>query len=679
MEEFRLYVSGILLGKFWQEDGRLLHSPLGLEKPEYAPAAPLNEASDSAYRVHARFSPLAVLSRLEKTAAALADSPAEIEIAGARYTQGSPGHYQQRGAHWPVDIWLEEGKIIAFLCPSRDSMAILVRAGYESATPLARWGGLLSAPLQGVKGPFACRVPMRDGTKLAGLCWLPDAPGPFPTILVRTPYNKEKGAESYWRFVRRGYAVLVQDVRGKGESEGEWLPHYYEVEDGSDTLDWIAAQPWSNGRVGSYGGSYLGYVQWCTAASGNPHLKAMVSMVTAGSSFVDIVRRGGAWCSGSMAWNFSVSGKDYDPSLMERDDWAEVLDVRPLDQLDTKALGHPIPFWHKMLDHPDEDEFWKMGDWKSRYAGPPVPVLIQSGWFDDNGMGTTEALDLTAGWPCRRVILGPWHHAGNSTYDLHALSFGENAIRWDLDLLYLNWLDHYLAQTAPLLDGPAVEYYSTGAGRWKQAASWPPAGCRPRQLYLDGDRLTGQLPEKAGRREYRYDPSQPASQLIDMEENELAVPGDYSRQELRGDYLVFSTPALTAPLTITGDCTVTLWVESTAPDTDFVVRICDAGPEGSSIRLADGVLRARYREGFDHPVWLQPGQPARLTIRTSKLSHTFLPGHRLRLTVTSSAKNLIFPHPNTRAAEQGEGWQTACNTVHTGGAFASCLLLPVEE
>lgn len=149
MEEFRLYVSGILLGKFWQEEGRLLHSPLRLEKPEYAPAVPLDQAADSAYRVHARFSPLAVLSRLEETAAALAGSPAEIEIAGARYTQGSPGHYQQRGAHWPVDIWLEEGKIIAFLCPSRDSMAILVRAGYESATPLARWGGLLTAPCRG--------------------------------------------------------------------------------------------------------------------------------------------------------------------------------------------------------------------------------------------------------------------------------------------------------------------------------------------------------------------------------------------------------------------------------------------------------------------------------------------------------------------------------------------------
>src|SRR5699024_5806165 len=132
------------------------------------------------------------------------------------------------------------------------------------------------------------------------------------------------------------------------------------------------------------------------------------------------------------------------PEKMQRDDWDQVLDIRPLHDLDRQALGRPIPFWQEMLRHPDEDMFWQAGDWKRRFLGPPVPVLIQSGWFDDNGMGTTEALDLSAGWPHRKVVLGPWQHSGNSTYHLHAMDFPEQALRYDVDLLHLRWLDRFV-------------------------------------------------------------------------------------------------------------------------------------------------------------------------------------------------------------------------------------------
>ena len=154
-------------------------------------------------------------------------------------------------------------------------------------------------------------------------------PERIPAVLIRTPYGKSAGASSYFRFVQRGYAVVIQDVRGREDSEGEWLPMYYEVEDGDDTLTWIGAQTWSDGNVGMTGGSYLGYVQWAAAASGNPHLKAMLSNVCAGSPFIDVPRRGGCFNSGMLAWAFMVSGQRANPLLMAREDWDEVLNIRP--------------------------------------------------------------------------------------------------------------------------------------------------------------------------------------------------------------------------------------------------------------------------------------------------------------------------------------------------------------
>lgn len=161
-------------------------------------------------------------------------------------------------------------------------------------------------------------VAMRDNIRLATDIYLPEGAGRVPTVLVRTPYGKTIGTAAYYRFVQRGYAVVIQDVRGREDSEGEWLPMYYEVEDGDDTLNWIAGQPWSDGGVSMTGGSYLGYVQWAAAASGNPHLKAMLSNVCAGSPFVDVPRRGGCFNSGMLAWYSSSPD-----SMPTRSSWRE--------------------------------------------------------------------------------------------------------------------------------------------------------------------------------------------------------------------------------------------------------------------------------------------------------------------------------------------------------------------
>lgn len=366
------------------------------------------------------------------------------------------------------------------------------------------------------------------------------------------------------------------------------MPEYYEIEDGDDTLNWIAAQDFSDGQVSMTGGSYLGYVQWAAAASGNPHLKAMLSSVCAGSAFVDIPRRGGCFNSGMLAWAFAMSEQKMRPDLMAQENWDEILDIRPLEDIPRKALGHEVPFITKWLSHMDMDDFWKHGNWFERYQGKPVPALIMSGWFDDNGMGTTEALDLVKTWPkgTWKAVLGPWKHSGNADYDLHGVSLGEDALRYDMDILCMMWLEHFLKGVENGIENTStVEYYTVGENQWKQAATWPVENVTRTMYYLDG--------------------------------------------------------------------------------------------EGNN--LADGVISAKYRNGFEIPEYMEPGKIYEINIRTTKISNTFLPGHRMRVTITSSAKNFIFPNSNTENGFNSEKRQKAHITVHRGGKYTSGILIPVEN
>ena len=494
----------------------------------------------------------------------------------------------------------------------------------------------------------------------------------------------------------------MQDTRGREDSTGEWRPEYYEIEDGDDTLNWIAAQPFSDGQVSMTGGSYLGYVQWAAAASGNPHLKAMLSNVCAGSAFIDIPRRGGCFNSGMLAWAFMMTEKRLRADLVAQDNWDEILDIRPLNQIPKQALGHEVPFLEKWLEHTDMDDFWERGNWSKRYKGGQVPALIMSGWFDDNGMGTTEALDLVKSWEkgTWKAVLGPWKHSGNAQYDLHALRLGDNALRYDMDILCMKWLEHFLKGVENGIEKTAaVEYYTIGENQWKTAESWPVETSERKMFYLDGGdmslgqessaRGTGEscghgvlsdtLPKTSGAEDYVYDPDHPSVHIIDMSENELEVPEDYTDEEKRADMLSFSTPVLTEPLTVTGDMQAELYVSCDCPDTDFVVRVTDVDENGHSVKLADGVIGAKYRNGFEHPEYMEPGEIYKITIRTTKLSNTFLPGHRMRVTITSSAKNFIFPNSNTKDGFNSKTRQKAHITIYRGGEHASGIWMPIEK
>ena len=685
MSEWSYYISGILYGIFEEIDNRIFYRWLDPLSSRFSDRSELDEEKNKALLAWVNFDVRQALCRVAEYERAFAGQPSNVTTEfGDLYSLREPGLYAQRNKVYPTDLMFKEGRLIAFVRPARESCAALVRGGFENDTMLSRWQGYpAKETLYSVRFAGTFRVLTRDNINLATDVYLPEGVDEkLPAILVRTCYNKSDKKHMYYRYVQRGYAVVIQDVRGRDESEGEFIPMYYEADDGDDTLDWIASRNWSNGKVGTIGGSYLGYVQWAMAASGNPHLAAMVSIVTAGSAFVDFPRRGGTFDSGMLPWVFSMSEKTLNLKLMARDDWDELLNTRPLEDIAPKVLGREIPFIDEWLVHTDNDEFWQKLDWFQRSSGRQIPALIMSGWFDDNGMGTTQALELTRNYPAgtRKAILGAWNHNSNTRYDIHGIPMGEQALRYDLDLIFLQWFDFHLRGMENGIDKtPSVEYFTLTENRWKTSASWPPSVCQPYSLYLGQGGALLEGPMEDGGDSYLYDPLDPAIHVVDMKENELELPEDYREEEKRADVLCYTTPPLKTGITITGDINVELFVSSDAVDTDFIVRLTEVDENGRSVKYADGMLGAKYRESFETPSYMEKGKVYKLAIRTTKISKLFKAGSRIRLTVTSSAKNFAFPNSNTAEGYNSAKTVVARNTVHYGEKFPSRIILPVEK
>lgn len=683
MERWGFYLSGILYGVCEVEGDQVFHRPLDVSTGTLGEKQELTK-ENTLYQKLGEMDVRDILLHMEEYDAAVSEGKEEFTTSfGARYTKKDNVGYVQRDIKFAKDLIVEDGKVIAVVTSARDYCSLFVKLGFEDRTILKEWETINQESIYCVSDCVEYMVPMRDGVRLATDVYLPKKEGKVPTILVRTPYGKRENKMNYYRFVQRGYAVVLQDVRGREDSEGEWLPNYHEVEDGDDTLNWIAKQSWSDGSVGMTGGSYLGYVQWAAAASGNPHLKAMLSSVCAGSAFVDLPRRGGCFSSGMLAWAFMISGQRSNPALMDRDDWEEVLDIRPLEDLAPKALGYDVPFLNTWFSHMDYDEMWKMSNWSERTTETKVPALIMSGWFDDNGMGTTEALDLYRDFKEKKVILGPWKHSGNAQYDIHGFELGNNALRYDMDLVCFSWIDHYLKGVDNGIEKtPVVEYYTMGSNEWRTAENWPVPNTKELVLYLDHAEGEGRLsfyaPEKEEKDSYVYDPKNPSTHIIDMSENELEVPEDYTEEEKREDVLCYSTETLTEDLTITGDAKAVIYISSDCEDTDLVVRVTDVDENGRSMKLSDGVISVKYRNQFEKPEYMEPGNVYEVGIRTTKLSHTFKKGHKLRVTITSSAKNFIFPNRNTREGFNSVEIKIANNSIHRGCDHASKVVFRQE-
>ncbi len=603
--------------------------------------------------------------------------------------------WAQREVKFPLDIIVLGSRVIGFIYTKRDGCIIMVKPGYEELTPLREWQDLLLPDgCHGINHIGKHMVKMRDGVSLATEVWLPTGlpeDAKVPAILVRTPYGRFRYGEVEMRFVQRGYALVTQDTRGREDSQGKWIPMAYEMGDGDDTLNWVAAQPWSDGKIGMIGGSYGGFVQWAAAAGGNPHLKAIVSQVTAGSPFVDIPRKGGTVVSGMLAWAFMMAERTINTQAMDRDDWDSVLKIRPIKDIPEKILGKPIGFWDEWMRHPNYDEFWEGSDWTLHGERINVPSLIVSGWYDDDGMGTTEAWEMNQSnnRDNQRLILGPWYHQANSTRDIHSVPFGNNAISYDLDLLYLRWFDRFLKGLNNGVEMEArVHYYMVGSNEWMESDNWPPKEVEYTSLYLhsdgdaalnaDGAALDSNTPQKEPADIYVFNPEDSAPYLVDVSENELSVPENYRDVEKRSDVLVYTSKPLTEDLMIAGDVFAVLYASSSARDTDWVVRLTDVDEEGNSIRLSDGILRARFRNSFKKPEFLTSGKVEKYEIKMTKIANVFKKGHRIRVQVTSGAKNLAFPNHNTgNDPALDTEYVVAEQKVYHNDEFPSHIKLPI--
>jgi putative CocE/NonD family hydrolase len=548
---------------------------------------------------------------------------------------------------------------------------------------------------------------MRDGTRLSADIFRPDDSGRFPAILIRTPYNKagipgwpNPREEATW-FAERGYAVLMQDVRGRHDSEGEWVPFAHESDDGFDTQQWAAQQPWSNGKVITYGGSYLSIVQWLAAMRQNPNLKGMISIVGPSDFYDGLFYQGGAFNHAlAIMWAGFADGRVIQPQEIESAPWPKAFAHQPTTDA-MKVVGRDPKFYRDWLAHPTYDGYWYQLRFEELYEKFNFPVINVGGWFDlfQNPRGTIDSFQkLRARSPVRvreghRLIMGPWPHAVNSSSKVGDLEFGPQAII-PLREIYLRWADHYIKGIDNGADRDLpVKLFTMGENAWHDYADWPVPGTQYKDYFLHSGgqanssmgvgTLTPSAPaasEKAD--QYAYDPASPTPNAgggnCCWPEIVPWGPLDQRSVERRDDVLVYTTPPLTEDVRVTGPIQARLWVASSARDTDFVVRLVDVYPNGFAMNLTDGILRARYRNSFEKPEFLEPKRPYELTIELGATSNLFAKGHQIRVEVASAN----FPRfsRNTNTGNQPEldtQMQVAQQTIFHDPQHPSRIILPV--
>jgi len=546
-----------------------------------------------------------------------------------------------------------------------------------------------------VKQMMSVMAPMRDGVRLSCDIRMPDGAGPFPAALLRTPYNKAMLTTSPEpaAFVNAGYAFVTQDTRGKHESGGEYTPFRGEDVDGYDTVMWVAEQPWCDGNVVMTGASYPGWTQFAAAKGAPPPLRAITPSVMATDPFRDVLFSNGV-PRGSMIWWAIVNGgrsQRGDPS----DNWAEVLTTLPLRDID-KAVGYDRePILQEWFDHPTDDAFWEAASIVPGYGDITAAALLIGGWYDVFSAGLMRAFaGLTAARGGAdnplRLVMGPWGHSAAESRVVGDVDFGPGALL-DIAGLRRGFLDAVVRGTNPPAELAApLRVFMMGANEWRNEQEWPPAratsaafhlGCATAANSMHGDGTlsrTAASPRETD--EYTYDPLNPAPTIGGAALLPDRPPGpiDQRPAERRDDVLCYTSDVLDEPLGIMGFVKLELYASSSAPDTDFIGRLCDVRPDGRSINLCDGILRTRFREGMDREVRMTPGEAHRFEVDMGSTAHAFLPGHRIRLEVTSSCFPRFMRNLNTGGSVFDETTpMPAKQTIHHSPRHPSKLILPV--
>jgi uncharacterized protein len=569
----------------------------------------------------------------------------------------------------------------------------------------------MSQPIHKIKMRCNVMVPMRDGVRLSTDLYMPDAPGSFPVILIRTPYNnnREPDVRDAVYFAQRGYAVAIQDVRGRGDSEGEWSPFVHEAEDGYDAQEWVGKQPWSTGKVGTSGASYVGLTQWMPAPLRNPHLTAMAPRVGFSNLYHNWVYTGGAFQLGfNLRWGpiqmHTRTNRTQYLWMPEEVHLSHLFWHLPLITGD-EAAGRTSEFYKEWIRHPNYDAYWeRLGNLEAKHAEIDVPAYGFGGWYDvflqstlNNFTGVTSRGHSQKARRGQKILIGPWIHSlgdRGTSRKTGDIDFGPASLI-DLRGEELRWFDYWLkGMDNGIPDEPRVKIFVMGANRWREADAWPIPGTRSTPYYLhsngkanslhgDGGLLTsppgGEPPDT-----YSYDPRNPVPTLGGSTccgEDITPVtmgPRDQRPAEERPDVLVYTTPPLEADVEVTGPVSLTLYAASDAPDTDFTAKLVDVFPDGYAMNVAQGIIRARYRDSWERPTLLESGRGYRYLIDLWSTSNCFMKGHRIRVEISSSNFPQFDRNPNTgNPFGMDTELRTALQTIYHDADHPSHILLPV--
>jgi putative CocE/NonD family hydrolase len=558
-------------------------------------------------------------------------------------------------------------------------------------------------------------VTMRDGVKLKADIFRPRADGQFPVLLQRTPYNKDNGVTFALKAVPQGYVVIFVDVRGRYASEGEWYVFKNEPNDGYDTVEWAAALPYSNGKVGMFGGSYVGATQMLAAIAHPPHLAGICPVVTASNYHENWTYQGGAL----MQWfdeNWT-SGLAYDTLGHVVGRYTNPLEgVWKLPLTDYPVLGLPqptsgpgltaavAPYFLDWLAHPNYDEYWKKMSIEEHFGDITVPALHIPAWYDiflGGSLRNYEGIKAHGGTDSARhgqqllVIVGG--HAGNGP-KIGDVEFGPDS-KFDEDETIIHWYDFlFKGVKNEFASGKPVKIFVMGANQWREEDDWPLTRAQSTKYFLhsagkansvrgNGSLTTTAPPRNEPADQYLYDPAKPVptigGPLCCASERLAPGPRDQRAVEARDDVLIFSTPPLAQEMEVTGPVSLELYAKSSAVDTDFTAKLVDVWPDGFAQNLTEGILRARYRDSRETPTLINPGQVYKFTIDVWATSNVFKKGHAIRLEISSSNfprfdRNLNTGEPRyVKSTDDAQQFVSATNAIYHDAEHPSALVLPV--
>jgi putative CocE/NonD family hydrolase len=545
---------------------------------------------------------------------------------------------------------------------------------------------------------------MRDAVILKADIYRPKADGKYPVLLQRTPYDKNNSRAFGMRAAARGYVVVVQDVRGRYTSDGEWYPFRHESQDGYDTVEWAAALPQSNGKVGMFGGSYVGATQMLAAIASPPHLSGIAPSVTPSNYHENWTYQGGAfeqWFNQS--WSSGLAENTLERSVAKDTNALNWKDMLPLVNYPLLAPPDPqslAPYYRDWLAHPSYDDYWKAVSLEESYSHIQVPALHIAAWYDiflGGSLRNYILLKSRAGSEAARngqhlLVEVGGHSGGSDQRKIGDVDFGP-AAPYDNDERVLQWYDYLLkGQTNDFGGKKPVRIFVMGKNEWRDEEDWPLARAKATKYFLHstgkangsaGDgQLSTQAPATEPKDSYVYDPAKPMPTIggpLCCDWGHLPPgPRDQRSAEDRSDLLIYSTPAFTQDTEVTGPISLDLFASTSAKDTDFTAKLLDIWPNGFAQNLTEGILRLRYRNSMERPELAKPGEIYRVVVDLWATSNVFLAGHSLRLEISSSNFPRFDRNLNTGEDQAtSTKMQPATNAIYHDKEHPSALVLPI--